>query len=1144
MKLLSDTRFWVIIGVACLALFFWLASGLLMVGEPPAPMPLTYRILLLAVLLIAAGSLAFAIRLNAGRTNNAVLTEMGAMDEPANRATMLDEEEKQLRAKFGEATTFLKKQRFGNSGNKQHLYQLPWYVVFGSPGSGKTTAVRQSGLNFPLDEITNGNSLGGIGGTRNCDWWITDQAVLLDTAGRYTTQDSDTAHDARGWKNFLALLRKNRKRQPINGAVLVVGTDELLKMGDDEWQRYTQTVATRLRELVDELQMDFPVYLLLTKVDLLAGCREFFDGLDLDEQNQIWGITLPLNATVDALDPELEALNRRLHTQIPTKLRYERDTRRRQAIYSFPWQMENVTARLQGFVQDVFSRQGIGDHARFRGLYLTSAVQEGSPIERLFAGVTGSFGISGSLGGGERQSRSLFLKQLFPGVVFREAFLAGTNSAHDKRMRGLRVAAFAGIIAVAGGLAFAWSGAFTVHRNLLQEAEADLASFSNAPATAGQPLEQNLIALEHLQSAAGVFDQQDHPWLSGLGMYDSSVDEAAKGAYLRALQTAVAPALGGELLNWLKATSRTAYLDTFETLKAYLMLGDPAHREPEWLVGWLPVSPVPAIQQSTVANSQRHLEWLFEQDPDYALQPLDETTIERTRNRLNRIAASDAVYSRMRRLYEGETTDLLPRMGPYFTSVFETEDPDGLLMPTFFTAAGYETLDFGVDSDALRQWLGDRWVTGDDALPNPLQLADTANAVRPLYVRDYVATWQQFLGGIALIAPGDTEMLSDSLSYLSESALSPMSALANVVAEETTLPRQSELASAAASAAADAAGNALARKAGRAGSTARQLARSVDKPNLVDIPGEVASEFIEHHNMVAGGAASKDARIRSQIGDLRDWLYAVNNTPGQPAGPNPSNKLKLTARDIPGPYAGWVRQLAQSADRTANRKQAGRLNARWQRQVAGPCQRAFSSRFPFSTGADSDTTLRDFEDYFSPDGTEKTFVDQNLSRAMERDDGTLSTGTKWSIRQAERIREAFFPNGRDLGFTYRLTPIDVDDKIGEVVIESGQKQQVRYRHGPPVPLELRWPDGETGIRITFRRKDGSTQRRVIDGPWAIFRAVDAGRQSGGERYASVDSVLVTFTDGDYRATFRLTSDSRINPFQPGLLDKYRCRSGL
>ena len=39
----------------------------------------------------------------------------------------------------------------------------------------------------------------GVGGTRYCDWWFTDEAVLIDTAGRYTTQDSDAKVDRKSW---------------------------------------------------------------------------------------------------------------------------------------------------------------------------------------------------------------------------------------------------------------------------------------------------------------------------------------------------------------------------------------------------------------------------------------------------------------------------------------------------------------------------------------------------------------------------------------------------------------------------------------------------------------------------------------------------------------------------------------------------------------------------------------------------------------------------------------------------------------------------------------------------------------------------------------------------------------------------------
>ena len=38
------------------------------------------------------------------------------------------------------------------SGSATYLYDLPWYILIGPPGAGKTTALVNSGLKFPLAE--------------------------------------------------------------------------------------------------------------------------------------------------------------------------------------------------------------------------------------------------------------------------------------------------------------------------------------------------------------------------------------------------------------------------------------------------------------------------------------------------------------------------------------------------------------------------------------------------------------------------------------------------------------------------------------------------------------------------------------------------------------------------------------------------------------------------------------------------------------------------------------------------------------------------------------------------------------------------------------------------------------------------------
>jgi hypothetical protein len=54
----------------------------------------------------------------------------------------------QLRERFEEAVRTLK----GNRRGGRTLYDVPWYVFIGPPGSGKTTVLLHSGLNFPVEQ--------------------------------------------------------------------------------------------------------------------------------------------------------------------------------------------------------------------------------------------------------------------------------------------------------------------------------------------------------------------------------------------------------------------------------------------------------------------------------------------------------------------------------------------------------------------------------------------------------------------------------------------------------------------------------------------------------------------------------------------------------------------------------------------------------------------------------------------------------------------------------------------------------------------------------------------------------------------------------------------------------------------------------
>ncbi|TJV46538.1 MAG: type VI secretion system membrane subunit TssM, partial [Mesorhizobium sp.] len=224
-----------------------------------------------------------------------------------------------------------------SSGRRNFLYEVPWYVVIGPPGAGKTTALVNSGLNFPLAGSGHAQPVAGVGGTRSCDWWFTDQAVLIDTAGRYTTQDSNAQSDKKSWLAFLSLLKGYRTRQPINGVILAISLADLISLDDRQLAVHVVEIRSRLREIHETLKIQFPVYLLFTKADLVSGFMDYFGGFDEQRRRKVWGATFQTadrskNMAGEA-PAEFDALAKRLAEEMADRLQEEADPVARIAIF-------------------------------------------------------------------------------------------------------------------------------------------------------------------------------------------------------------------------------------------------------------------------------------------------------------------------------------------------------------------------------------------------------------------------------------------------------------------------------------------------------------------------------------------------------------------------------------------------------------------------------------------------------------------------------------------------------------------------------------------------------------------------------------------------------------------------------------------
>src|SRR5205085_1003043 len=139
-------------------------------------------------------------------------------NDPARRARLDD-----MRKNFEGGV-----EKFKDAG--KNIYSLPWYLLVGEPGSGKTEAIRHCHVGFPPGLQ---DQLQGVGGTINMNWWFTNHAVFLDTAGRVMFEEVEAGAPSE-WKEFLRLLQSNRPNCPVNGLLPVIPADSLIKDTDDE----------------------------------------------------------------------------------------------------------------------------------------------------------------------------------------------------------------------------------------------------------------------------------------------------------------------------------------------------------------------------------------------------------------------------------------------------------------------------------------------------------------------------------------------------------------------------------------------------------------------------------------------------------------------------------------------------------------------------------------------------------------------------------------------------------------------------------------------------------------------------------------------------------------------------------------------
>jgi hypothetical protein len=412
-----------------------------------------------------------------GLAGNAAAAPQG-ISEPARRARLDD-----LRRNFDQGV-----EKFRAAG--KNMYSVPWYVLVGEPGSGKTEAIRHCNVGFPPGLQ---DQLQGAGGTLNMNWWFTNSAIILDTAGRLMFEEV-VPGSTNEWNEFLNLLKRNRPNCPINGMLLVIPVDTLIKDTADQIEKKAGKIAQQFDQIQRTLGVRFPVFVIITKCDLLNGFREFFDDLNdpqLQHQMMGWSNPADLDAKFEssAVVNHLETVKQRLLERrrqllldpVNTEDANARRTDQVDALYALPDALMKIAPRLKRYLEMIFVAGEWSPKPLFlRGIYFTSSMTEGSALDAELAEVLGVAVDSLPEGRVWRRDRAYFLRDLFIEKVFRERGLVTRASNANKQQRTRRMIVLtSGFLAVIALGVFTWFGARQLentigkHRDFWADAASD-----------------------------------------------------------------------------------------------------------------------------------------------------------------------------------------------------------------------------------------------------------------------------------------------------------------------------------------------------------------------------------------------------------------------------------------------------------------------------------------------------------------------------------------------------------------------------------------------------------------------------------------------------------------------------------------------
>ncbi|MDZ4803595.1 MAG: type VI secretion system membrane subunit TssM [Candidatus Eisenbacteria bacterium] len=964
---------------------------------------------------------------------------------------------------------------------KRALYDLPWYLVIGPPGIGKTTLIVNSGLNFP--GLTAAKRMRGTGGTRQWDFWFSTDAILLDTAGRYALSEDRTEAESE-WFGCLELLRKNRPKGPINGLILGYSAESLGQLDENQLVHEARELRQRLDEMMEKLHWSFPVYVLFTKCDLISGFVEFFSSLSPAERQQVWGTAYAVEGPAgqpvgDRFRAGFAALVRRLREyRIRRMGRLEQGDSWGRA-FLFPEEFAALENRAHLFIETLFEVNPFKkDMPIFRGVYFSSGRQMGRPFDMIISQIQSMLGGSRVVAEVQPEKEdAFFVRDLFTKVLKGDRELIGKTDAARRKYHRFSFAASTGLLALSL-LSSAWIVGSCVRLGGRMGATKN--AVTALPAGGGAADADLLVRLDGIRVSAR------RGWQAFPLVVANSVRDSALSVYSRVSRNQVLVPIEQDIARDLATPFDLDADRVRRALTAELMLLDPDNAKefgtPEELAAIL-------ADYGFTGNEAKAMGPLTGIVEEYlgSKQPL--RSFESRRNDLvtggRRLAEThrpDAMLDGLIAAASRGCKDL--RLEDLSNNGRVLSAPESARIRAAFTKAGFEGCvstslkDLKSTLEKDRKMLTRIGVATSGPPPSTDQVFD-------LYTEEYPREWADFIEVVRLPAVNDCAEFEPLLKKLRQRNGSALIGLLESAAAAAKLDEKLS----------ESVFPGRVRKINDAMEPLITFAvAEKDKPSPADEYADLLGDLYRDVQACAEDPAKETAK--GALKDAQDWVDQFSDRERANAVATGMAALLYAPTNVSaGVLKGsFIDAVAKDAK--------GKFDA----EAAEPVKERLANRYPFGGSPENPAVFDDVLSLLKPDG-----LIESAAAEARRSGQTLSGAMDSFLSRLSKVRTGVRMTGDELKsvMTWKrlsVTAVEGNDtgeanlsRVDQVdVIVSGAKQSFQS-DGDEATIE--WSSSATstdcGIELKYTRKNQTVDALRFDSPWAIAELFDKGKTGGG-----------------------------------------------